>query len=59
MIQWSLPAQVTFQTPNDGGKYDSASGKVIGDLGAIPAGSMGGVTATVLVDGPLRRNRAD
>ena len=44
---------MTFQTANNGGTYDSASNKVIWNLGTILAGSMGGVTATVLVDSPL------
>ncbi|MES1205472.1 MAG: CCXG family PEP-CTERM protein [Pseudomonadota bacterium] len=53
VIQWALPAHVTFQTANNGGTYDSASNKVIWNLGSILSGSMGGVTVTVLVDSPL------
>ncbi|HVT10029.1 MAG TPA: CCXG family PEP-CTERM protein, partial [Polyangia bacterium] len=53
VIQWALPAHVTFQMANNGGTYDSATNKVIWNLGTIPSGSMGGVTVTVLVDSPL------
>ncbi len=53
VIQWGLPAHVSFQTANNGGTYDSASNKVIWNLGTILSGSMGGVTVTVLVDSPL------
>ncbi|HSS39326.1 MAG TPA: CCXG family PEP-CTERM protein [Polyangia bacterium] len=53
VIQWALPAHVTFQTANNGGTYDSASNKVIWNVGTILSGSMGGVTVTVLVDSPL------
>ncbi len=53
VIQWALPAHVTFQTASDGGTYDSATNKVIWNVGAIAAGSSGGVTVTVLVDSPL------
>ncbi|MES1166351.1 MAG: CCXG family PEP-CTERM protein, partial [Verrucomicrobiota bacterium] len=53
VIQWGLPAHVTFQTANNGGTYDSASNKVIWNVGPILSGSMGGVTVTVLVDSPL------
>ena len=45
---------MTFQTANNGGTYDSASNKVIWNVGTIPAGSMGGVTATVLVGARCR-----
>ncbi|HVY38693.1 MAG TPA: CCXG family PEP-CTERM protein, partial [Polyangia bacterium] len=53
VIQWALPAHVTFQTANNGGNYDSATNKVVWNVGTILSGSMGGVTVTVLVDSPL------